>query len=114
MEVQLKVTDKLWLKFEGADQKEVFRQIAKEQEIFGMTECGACKTANPRYVVRNVVDGKKTYEYFELHCQNQQCRAKLSFGCHQEGGGLFPKRKDGEAWLENNGWVKYKKPENAT
>ena len=30
--------------------------------------------------------------------------AKLSFGSHKKGGGLFPKRKDGDNWLPDRGW----------
>jgi hypothetical protein len=37
-----------------------------------------------------------------------KCGARLSFGVHKKGGGLFPKRKDNEGnWLSDNGWVKW-------
>ena len=33
------------------------------------------------------------------------CGAKLAFGSMKKGGGLFPKRKDGDTWLPDNGWL---------
>jgi hypothetical protein len=47
-------------------------------------------------------------KYYELWCQNPDCRAKLGFGQHKTGDTLFPKRKDKEGnWLSDNGWVVY-------
>jgi hypothetical protein len=99
-------TGEMVVEIEGADQKAIFAERSKYEEVFGQKQCGACKSSDIRYVVRKVVSGKKTYEYYELHCQ--KCHARLAYGLHQEGGTLFPKRKDEQGnYLENNGWVKY-------
>ena len=47
----------------------------------------------------------KFQEVFELRCAD--CGAKLAFGSMKKGGGLFPKRKDGDTWLPDNGWQKW-------
>ncbi len=102
------------LEVEGGNQKELFENIAAVSEVFGVQECGACHDKNFKFVVRNVdkeEKGKtKSYRYYEYHCTNPKCRAKLAFGSHQEGSTLFPKRKDDEGkWLPNNGWTIYVK-----
>jgi len=98
---------------EGGTQIELFENIATAQEIFGITECGACHSKEIRFVVRKVTKQEKNktkeYRYHELHCQ--KCRARLAFGLHQEGSTMFPKRKDETGnYLPNNGWSKYEKP----
>lgn len=93
---------------EGDSVEDVFRQIAKASEIFGAADkCGACGKGNVRFVVRDVADGKKSYEFFELWCLD--CRARLSFGKLSDGSGLFPKRKNEDgSWKDNGGWEVYK------
>lgn len=86
---------------EGESQKDVFQEISKFQEIFEEDACGKCKSQSLRYVVRTVDDNN----YYELRCND--CAAKLAFGVHKKGGGLFPKRKDGDKWLPDNGWLKW-------
>lgn len=89
---------------EGSGEKELFKEIGKVQETFGNKACGACKGTDLRYVVRAVDDN----EYYEIHCQNIACRAKLAYGQHKKGGTLFPKRKDSDdKYLPNGGWVKW-------
>ena len=34
-------------------------------------------------------------------------KSKLAFGSMKKGGGLFPKRKDGDTWLPDGGWMKW-------
>ena len=95
------------VEFEGKDHKDVFEQVAKFQEIFEEKTCGKCKKSNIRFSVREV-DGNK---FYELVCREPQCRAKLAFGVHKQGGTLFPKRKsDDGTFLENNGWVTWVNP----
>ena len=89
------------VELEGDSQREIFSQIAKFQEVFEETMCGKCGSENLRFVVRNVDDNL----YYELRCMD--CQAKLAVGSHKKGGGLFPKRKDGDDWLPNRGWVKW-------
>jgi|TARA_R100001163_G_C5066306_1_gene204690 DNA-directed RNA polymerase subunit RPC12/RpoP len=105
MKAKYKVGDKLEFELDGAGQKELFKEIANIQEIFGEAKCGVCGSENIRFVVRVVDDN----EYYELRCMD--CGAVLGFGQHKKGGTLFPKRKDADGnWLENRGWYKYKPP----
>lgn len=87
---------------DAESQKDVFLELSKFQEVFEETVCGKCGSENIRFVVRNVEDNL----YYELRCMD--CGARLSFGVHKKGGGLFPKRKDNDGkWLPDNGWVKW-------
>lgn len=109
MKAQFKVGQNLQLEVDVANQKELFAEMAKHQEVFNNTECGHCKSSKTRFVVRHVVVGKKTYDYYEMHCE--KCRCRLAFGVHNsEDGTLFPKRKDETgAYLPDNGWTQFKK-----
>lgn len=89
------------VELEGESQKDIFEAISKFQEVFDETNCGKCQSENLRFVVRNVDDNL----YYELRCLD--CGARLSFGVNKKGGGLFPKRKDGDKWLPDGGWVKW-------
>lgn len=113
MEVQLKVTPDLWIKFEADGQDEAFACIAKHQEVFGNTKCGACGNPNIKYLVRKATseDKKEEYEYPELVCTDSKCRARLSFGhINNKSGDLFPQRKDKDKnFLPSNGWVVFKR-----
>lgn len=108
MQCDYKVNDKLIIKFESANQKEVFQNLAQLGEVFSISECGACGSKDIRHAVRTVPSGKQNFVYYELHCQ--KCRARLSFGQSTDTVTLFPKKKDesGE-YLPNNGWTKYQK-----
>ena len=93
---------RLNVELEGDSQRDIFGEIAKFQEVFEEGVCGKCDSDNIRFVVRNVDDNL----YHELRCTG--CSAKLSFGSHKKGGGLFPKRKDGDGnWLSDRGWLKW-------
>ena len=100
----------------GDTPKVVFEQIAAIQDLFECeTECGVChdKEAGIRFVKRDAEthDGKKV-KYYELRCR--KCFARFQFGQAQEGGGLFPKRKDKDGKpLPNRGWEKYERPQRA-
>ena len=103
MKLKYKIADKLEFELEGSGQKEIFKELAVIQEIFGETKCGMCGSENIRFVVRNVDDN----DYYELRCD---CGGILSFGQHKKGGTLFPKRKDDEGnYLPNKGWHKWTK-----
>jgi hypothetical protein len=102
MKLNYKVSDKLSFELEGEGQKEIFKELASIQEIFGEEKCGLCGSSNIKYVVRNV-DGN---DYYELRCAD--CGAILAFGQHKKGGTLFPRRKDDDGkWLSHRGWHKY-------
>jgi hypothetical protein len=92
---------RLSAEIDGESQKDIFHEISKFQEVFEENTCGKCKGQDIKFVVRNVDDN----HYYELRCNS--CGAKLAFGAHKKGGGLFPKRKDGDNWLPDNGWLKW-------
>lgn len=108
MQFTYKLSDKMTVVFDASGQKDVFNILGSLSEIFSYNQCGACKSPDIRYVVRETSKGNKKFQYHELHCQ--KCRARLAFGQHSEGGTLFPKKKDeGGEFLPNNGWVKFTK-----
>lgn len=102
MKVLYKANDKMQFEVEGGGQKELFKEIAQIQEIFGEDKCGMCKKDNIKLSLRTIEDN----DYFELKCVS--CGATLSFGQHKKGGTLFPKRKDeNNNYMPNNGWYKW-------
>ena len=84
-------------------EKDLFRAVAKLQEIFSADhQCGSCESSDLQYRVRTVEDN----EYFELACVT--CSASLNFGQTKKGS-LFAKRKDAEGnILPNRGWKLWK------
>lgn len=102
MKAKYKVNDKIEFELEAGGQKELFKELAVIQEIFGENVCGVCNQQDIKYVVRNVDDN----DYFELRCN--KCGATLSFGQHKKGGTLFPKRKNEDGgYMDNRGWYKW-------
>jgi len=102
MKASYKANDKLQFEVQGEGQKEIFKELAAIQEIFGETKCGVCGSENIKFVVRAVDDN----EYYELRCMD--CGAVLAFGQHKKGGTLFPKRKDEKGeYMPNKGWYKW-------
>jgi len=103
--MKLKYTTKnqrITVEVEGDSQRDLFSEIGKVQEVFEQDTCGKCGNDDVKFVVRTVDDN----QYHELRCVS--CGARLSFGANKKGGGLFPKRKDGEGnWLPDGGWVKW-------
>jgi len=93
---------KLSVEFDGETVRDVWKQIAVFQEVFGESACGKCGSENLRFVVRE----NEGNEYYELRCID--CNAKLQFGANKQGGGLFPRRKDADGnWIDNSGWQKW-------
>lgn len=113
MEARFKANTKLEICVNADTQKELFEELASNQEIFSKvnTTCGVCQSEETRFVVRHVEKDKDEFDYYEVHCQNPSCRAKLAFGVHQgKAGTVFPKRKDEDGkFLPNNGWTRYVK-----
>lgn len=91
---------------EGQDIKDVFRQLAKVQEVFDAeAQCGMCESKDIRFLARKVED----FDFYELDCQ--KCHAHFSFGQAKKGGALFPKRRDENgAPLPHDGWSRYERP----
>ncbi len=88
MEAKIKVNSRVIVSVEGRDEPEVFEGLAKAQETFSDEACGCCNSTNFRYVVRENNQGHK---FYELRCENNSCRAQLSFG--NSGKQLYPKRR---------------------
>lgn len=84
--------------------KAMFKKIALVQEIFDSDKtCGACQSVDICFRSRQVDD----FEFFELACRS--CNARLQFGQHKKGGGLFPKRRDEDGhFMLDNGWAVFK------
>lgn len=102
------------VKVEGESVKDLFKNAADADDVFGDAECGLCQSPNLRYVARPASDGKREFTYYEAQCRD--CGARLSFGQSQDTKNLFPKRKlnkNGEPDMENgsygkhNGWHKF-------
>jgi formate dehydrogenase assembly factor FdhD len=102
MKVQFKVSPTLTIEFEADTQRSTFEELAATQEVFGESSCGKCEKSQLKYIVRTDKDDNK---YYELRCLD--CYARLSYGCYKKGGGLFPKRKDGDTWLNDKGWLRW-------
>jgi hypothetical protein len=99
---------------EGETQKDLFEQMAMAYEVFNETHCGICGSTNIRPVHR-VAD---KFHFYEYQCQEESCRAKMSFGQSSENpGSMFPIRqllpngkpswKDG-SYGPHKGWTKYR------
>ena len=101
MKASFRVKPTLLVEIESETESQLWKDLASLQEVFGESKCGKCGCEDLKMIVRTVDEN----EYFELRCT--KCFARLSYGQHKKGGGLFPKRKDGENnYLPNGGWVK--------
>lgn len=105
MKVQAKISSKLIMEIEADTQSAMFEELAKIQDVFGQDKCGKpeCKSDRVKFVVRTDKDDNK---YYSMDCLD--CRARLQFGSHKKGGGLFVRRKDKEdKWITDGGWQKW-------
>ncbi len=94
---------KLVIKVEGSTIKDLFEQIGPVAEVLdGDDCCGKCGSVHIYPRAREA----QGFTYYELVCSD--CRAKLSFGQHKDGGTLWAKRTDehGNA-LDHRGWIVY-------
>ena len=88
MKARVKATDDLWFEIEGDQEDEVFKQIARVQEIFQHKGCGACQSRDIKFICR--LDSSDN-DWLEVGCKT--CRAKLVCGRTKKGGLIFPKIK---------------------
>jgi len=103
MKVQYKVGNST-VEVDGKDVKDVFSQLSGAVEVFGNGTCLACRSTA---VVPNVRENQGN-TYYEMRCT--ACGATLGFGQRKADGAIYPKRKDKEGeYLENNGWVKFRR-----
>ena len=86
MKARIKATDSLWFDVEAEQEDELFKQIARVQEVFQHRGCGHCDSPNVKFVCR--LDSSSN-DWLEVTCQ--ECRAKLVFGRTKKGGLVFPK-----------------------
>ena len=112
MELLYKTADGRYeVKLEGKTHKDLVEQLASFQEVFEniVATYNGVTSDKVRWQVREV-DGNKFYEQV-CYDDNPQIRnARLSFGCHKVGGGIFAKRKnDDDTFNKNNGWKRYNK-----
>lgn len=121
MRAIVKISDTISIQSdEKESEDEVFKQIQSIQAVFEDNQCGKCKSKNVKHVVREA----EGFEFFEMHCKNPSCKARLAFGHNKESKKLYPKRceieivgknkgkakrdKEGNAlWLPDNGWTVY-------
>ncbi len=76
----------LVIEVEGSNQKELLKDIAQAQMLFGMADiclCGLCGSAHIRFNYTNI----SNFEYYGLCCL--ECSATLNFGQHKNGQTLF-------------------------
>ncbi len=111
---------------EGEDEVELFKGMARVQELFGSTKCGKCHGQEIQYVCRK---DSEDNDWLELVCQKNSCRAKLSYGQTKTPKGkvypktrfshLSPKVQEGrmecqayadkhDGWLPSGGWFIFK------
>jgi hypothetical protein len=88
MKARVKATDDLWFEIEGDQEDEIFKQIARVQEVFRHKGCGACHSGDVKFICR--LDSSSN-DWLEVGCK--MCRAKLVFGRTKKGGLIFPKIK---------------------
>ncbi len=116
MKATFKVTENLTVEFDAESPKSIFETMAELSSTFEDTCCGNCQSVDIRYVIRKVEDNK----FYEIHCQNPACRAKLVYGHSKDGKSTYPRRyeidgkgkaktdSDGKSvYLKNKGWTKY-------
>jgi hypothetical protein len=81
------------LEAEGETHRDVFKELSSMIEVFRSESCGLCGKDNSIFIVRRVADpkskGKKEFEYYKRRCLTKDCRGRLAYGQHNEGGSLF-------------------------
>ncbi len=88
---------RITVKISSNDNKDLFEQIAKFDEIFcNNLTCKNCGKSETRLNVRTVDENN----YYERVCN--ACGNTFSFGQHKKGGSLFPKYDKGKG-----GWSKW-------
>ena len=119
---------KLDFEFEAATQTEAWDTIVSLNEVFLDRQCKKCNRPNAKFHKRiaHSKNGKKEFPYYELRCQNPECKAIKTYGViNDDSGQMFPKNKIGPddalfdtfkkndddtvAFLPHDGWLRYDK-----
>lgn len=101
---------KMQVELEADTQVDLWRELAKFQEVFEDNVCTKNGVTSDEVIfrVREDDDGN---EYFEKVCVSKDPKvrgARKRYGVHKKGGTLFPRTKDSDGkWLPDNGWVKW-------
>jgi len=86
MKAKVKVSENIWFEADAEAEDDLFKQVARIQEIFQHSFCGKCKSSSVKFVCRR--DSSEN-DWLEVACQ--ECRAKLPFGRTKKGGQIYPK-----------------------
>lgn len=118
----------LGFEFEAEKQVEAWDTILSLNEVFLDRQCKRCNRPNAKFHKRIAYKKRGNTEcpYYELRCQNPDCKAVKSYSIINDGSGqLYPKNKvkpddvlfdtfkksddDDIAFLPYDGWLRYDK-----
>ena len=125
MKANVRATPDLTFQVDAETEEELFKQVARVQEVFQHQSCGKCSSPNVKFVCRH--DSSEN-DCLEVVCND--CRAKVIFGRTKKGGQIYPKirwdqlsekqkeqRANEKAYADKNrgflpqrGWFVYKPP----
>ena len=88
MKANIKATNDLSFQVEAETEDELFKQVARVQEVFRHESCGQCNSDRVIFVCRH--DSSEN-DWLEVVCK--ECRAKVIFGRTKKGGQIYPKIK---------------------
>jgi len=86
MKANVRATADLSFQVDAETEEELFKQIARVQEVFQHQSCGKCNSPNVKFVCRH--DSSEN-DWLEVLCK--ECRAKVIFGRTKKGGQIYPK-----------------------
>ena len=125
MKANVRATPDLTFQVDAETEEELFKQVARVQEVFQHQSCGKCSSPNVKFVCRH--DSSEN-DWLEVVCKD--CRARVIFGRTKKGGQIYPKirwdqlsekqkeqRANEKAYADKNrgclpqrGWFVYKPP----
>ena len=125
MKANVRATPDLTFQVDAETEEELFKQVARVQEVFQHQSRGKCSPPNVKFVCRH--DSSEN-DWLEVVCKD--CRAKVIFGRTKKGGQIYPKirwdqlsekqkeqRANEKAYADKNrgflpqrGWFVYKPP----
>ena len=86
MKANVRATPDLTFQVDAETEEELFKQVARVQEVFQHQSCGKCSSPNVKFVCRH--DSSEN-DWLEVVCKD--CRAKVIFGRTKKGGQIYPK-----------------------
>ena len=122
----VKASNSLAFEVTADTEPELFKQVARVQEVFSVGKCGRCGCPETKFVVRTAA---KKSKWLEVVCLDINCKAKLVYSTTEDNNFVYPKtrwdhlsdaqkeqRADEQEYAEkhngflpNNGFFKYKK-----